>query len=89
MYSFLLQAADAVIARPRPEEAYKFFTYTGKKPVAVSFRGQEISIGKGDRFGVRPSRNGKFIRLIFPNEPTRVITIDQETANLLARGVGK
>ncbi len=86
MYSFLL-AAHTVTARPRPEEAYEFFTYNGASAVAVSFRGRDIKINKGDRFGVRPSRNGKFVRLVFPNDPNRVITVDQATAERLAKGV--
>lgn len=86
MYSFLLSSV-AVEARPRPEEAYTFFTYKGASPVGVTFRGKELAINRGDRFGVRPSRNGKFIRLVFPNDPTRVITVDQATANKLAKGV--
>lgn len=85
MYSFLLQGA--IEARPRPEEAYTFFTFNGARPVVVNFRGKDISIKNGQRFGVRPSRNGKHIRLIFPSDPTRVITIDESTANRLARGV--
>lgn len=88
MHSFLLQGAQfTVTARPRPEDAYTFFTYKGSKPVVVNYRGTDYQIEKGSRFGVRPSRNGKFIRLIFPNDPNRVLTIDPDTANKLARGV--
>jgi hypothetical protein len=80
MYSFLMES------RILPEQSYDFFTYSGR-PVTVDFRGREIKIEEGTQFGVRPSSNGKMIRLIFPKDPTRVITIDQETARKLARGV--
>lgn len=81
MYSFMLES------RILPEKSYEFFTYNGARPVTVNFRGNEITINKGTRFGVRPSTNGKHIRLIFPKDPTRVMTIDLETAKKLARGV--
>jgi len=81
MYSFLIQA------RPKPEAAYQFFTYKGKRPVTVNFRGTDIKIENGTKFGVRPSSNGKFIRLIFPGDQNRVLTIDEATAKKLANGV--
>lgn len=80
MYSFLLQS------RILPEQSYQFFTYNAKKPVLVNFRGTETKIENGMKFGVRPSTNGKFIRLIFPKDPTRVMTVDLETAKKLAKG---
>jgi len=75
---------DAAI---KPEENYDFFTYRGSKPVTVDFRGHPIKIEKGTKFGVRKSANGKNIRLIFPGDKTRVITLSQEQANQLAKGV--
>jgi hypothetical protein len=81
MYAFLL------MSRVLPEKDYEFFTFNGSKPVTVDFRGNPITINKGTRFGVRPSSNGKHIRLVFPNDPTRVITIDLATAQSLAKGV--
>jgi len=81
MYAFLLKSAVL------PEAAYDFFVYEGAKPVVVNFRGKPIEIKKGTRFGVRPSTNGKHVRLIFPSDPTRVITIDTPTADKLAQGI--
>lgn len=83
MHSFLIESA------PKGEEHYDFFTYRGKVPVAVNFRGQDYRVMNGMRFGVRPSSNKKFIRLIFPENKNRVFTIDLETAKKLAKGVGK
>jgi hypothetical protein len=83
MYAYLLQA------KPFTEERYQFFTYKGPKPVPVDFRGTPYQIMKGMRFGVRPSSNGKSIRLIFPENHTRVFTIDLPTAQKLAKHVGK
>lgn len=79
MYSFLLET------RVLPEHDYEFFDYKGKRAVTVMFRGKPISIQPGTRFGVRPSTNGKSIRLIFPKDPTRVITIDLPTAKKLSK----
>jgi len=83
MYSYLLKAAVL------PEESYDFYTFNGDKPVTVEFRGKPIIIHKGTRFGVRPSTSGKHIRMVFPSDPTRVITIDPETAKKLAQHVSK
>jgi hypothetical protein len=71
----------------KPEENYEFFTYRAKKPVMVDFRGKPVKIERGMKFGVRPSANKKNIRLIFPGDKTRVITLTQEQANQLAKGV--
>jgi hypothetical protein len=46
-----------------------------------------VAINKGTKFGVRKSANGKNIRLIFPNDPNRVITLSMEQAQQLAKGV--
>lgn len=81
MHAFLLQAA------PKGEDAYEFFTFGGPRPVPLNFRGVIRTVNKGDRFGVRPSSNKKFIRLIFPGEPTKVYTIDMQTAKQLAKGI--
>jgi len=81
MYSYLIESLV------KPVASYEFFTYEGRSAVPVSFRGKPIQIEKGTRFGVRKSANGKSIRLIFPDEPTKVITIDLETAKKLAKGV--
>lgn len=75
------------VARILPETDYDWFTFKGAKPVTVSFRGKDIEIKKGTKFGVRPSTNGKQIRLIFPEDKNRVLTIDLETAQRLAKGV--
>lgn len=80
MYSFLLNA------RIKPETDYDFFTYQGA-PLTLEFRGNPVLIDKGQRFGVRKSSNGKLIRLILPNDPNRVITIDVPTAEKLAKGI--
>lgn len=82
MYSFLVRSAI------KPESSYDFYTYLGKKPIEVSFRGKPISITKGMKFGVRPGAGGKAIRLVFPGELTKVITLDLETAQALAKYVG-
>lgn len=81
MYSFL--------ARVKPETDYDFFTYRSKKPVELDFRGKPVVIKDGQRFGVRKSSNGKNIRLVLPDEITKVMTITIDQARKLANGVGK
>jgi hypothetical protein len=94
MYSFLMTASLALgkvplQAQPKGEEHYQWHLYRGAKPVTLEFRGNPEVIKKGDKFGVRKSANGKNIRLILPDEETRVFTLSQEQANALARGIQK
>ncbi len=86
MYKFL--AANRLLAAVKPESAYEWFVYKGSRPVAVTFRGKEIQVKKGQEFGVRKSANGRQIRMIFPGDPSRVITLTLEQAERLARHVG-
>jgi hypothetical protein len=81
MYSFLLEAA------PKGEEAYDWFVYKKGPTIALDFRGSPREITKGTKFGVRPSSNGKFVRLVFPGDVNRVITVPYEVAQKLAKGV--
>ena len=81
MFSFLIQSKIFSPSR------YEWFTYVGRTPVEVSFRNKPIMIEKGMRFGVRKSVNGKDIRLIFDNDPNRVITLSLDQAQALAKGV--
>lgn len=74
-------------ASPKDQSHYQWFTYKKSKPVLVNFRGRQIEIGKGTKFGVRKSGDQKKIRLIFPNDPNRVITVPMEQAQQLAKGV--
>ena len=97
MYSFLIESkarlteSKVVESRIKGEDEYDFYTYKGV-PLEVEFRGHPITISKGMEFGVRPSSNGKSIRLVLmkpDGEPdlTRVITVDAKTANALANGI--
>lgn len=81
MYSFL--------AAVKPDTAYDWFTYNGKEPVVIQFRGVDVEVKKGARFGVRPSANKKNIRLVFPDQITRVFTITLNQAKALAKGIKK
>lgn len=85
MYSFLIQSK--VEASVKPESNYDWFIYKGKRPVVLNFRGHDVNVEKGQKFGVRKSANGKQIRLIFPKDPTRVFTLTSDQANQLAKGV--
>lgn len=80
MYSFLL-------ARVKDEHEYQWFTYYGKRVVNLAYRGRTVVIKENDRFGVRPSSNGRNIRLILPQDKTRVLTISLEQAKRLANNV--
>ena len=72
------------VAAPKSADAYQWFIYTGAKAIPISGR-TPIVISKGTAFGVRPSSNGKLIRLVLPGQETRVFTIDMRTAKLLAK----
>jgi hypothetical protein len=86
MYSFLVIPAR-MTAAIKPESHYDWFTYQAQKPVNLDFRGKPIQVTKGTKFGVRPSSNEKQIRLIFPDQPTKVFTLSLEQARQLAKGV--
>jgi hypothetical protein len=89
MYSFLVAKTTPVEALIKPESNYDFFVYKGARPVTLNFRGKDVDVKTGTRFGVRPSADGKNIRLIFPKEPTRVFTLTKDQARQLAKGVRK
>jgi hypothetical protein len=78
---------SCLVARIKGEDEYDFFTYTGPM-IMLPFRGIEIPLSKGEKFGVRKSSNGKSIRLILGDDLNRVFTIDLETAKKIARSVG-
>lgn len=81
MYSFL--------AAVKPDTDYDWFTYNGREPVVLDFRGNPVEVSKGTRFGVRQSANKKHIRLVFPEQITRVFTITLDQAKALAKGIKK
>lgn len=85
MYSFLI--SKPVVAAIKPETSYEWFKYKGARPVVLNFRGKDVPVEKGARFGVRPSSTGKDIRLIFKDDPTRVFTLTKQQADKLAKGV--
>jgi len=94
MYSFLVtpgttdtSSVPHTTAAIKGEENYEFFTFKGKQPVTLQYRGKPFVVEKGTRFGVRPSVNKKDIRLIFKGEPNRVFTLTMDQANQLAKGV--
>ena len=78
---------SCLVARIKGEDEYDFFTYTGPM-IMLPFRGIEIPLSKGEKFGVRKSSNGKSIRLILGDDLNHVFTIDLETAKKIARSVG-
>jgi hypothetical protein len=78
-----------VHARIKGEHEYDWFTYRNKTPMTLDFRGHAVKIENGQKFGVRPSSSGKYIRLVLPEELTKVMTIDLKTAKKLANGVGR
>lgn len=86
MYSFLVLPAR-MTAAIKPESHYEWFTFKAQKPVTLDFRGHPVQVTKGMKFGVRPSHNEKQIRLIFPDQPTRVFTLTLDQAKALAKGV--
>lgn len=94
MYSLLIArssyADDTALiqtARIKPTADYDMFTYNGKRPIALDFRGKEVMLERGMRFGVRKSADGKKIRLILDSDANRVFTISLDTAKQLAKNI--
>lgn len=81
MYSYL-------VARIKGEEEYDWFTYDGKT-INIPYRGVEMPLTKGQRFGVRKSSNKRDIRLVFEGEINRVFTITLDLAKKIARNIGE
>ncbi len=78
MYSYL------VTARIKGKDEYQFLIYNGPK-LELPFRGIEVPLEKGTKFGVRPSSNGKHIRLVMGDDVNRVFTIPPEVAQKIAK----
>src|SRR4051812_44460907 len=67
---------EAVI---KDESHYSWYRYTSNKPMHVDFRGKPVTLKQGEIFGLRPSSNGKSIRLVVKSlGVNRVITIDED-----------
>lgn len=86
MYSFLT-AGTPVEARIKPNTDYDMFQYGGKRPFPLDFRGKEVLLEPGMKFGVRKSSNGKQIRLILADDVNKVFTISLDTAKKLAKNI--
>ena len=78
MYSSLIKA------RIKGEDEYDWFSYTGPI-IMLPFRGIDIPLAKGEKFGVRKSSNGKQIRLVMGDDLNRVFTITLEQAQAIAK----
>lgn len=82
MYSNLI-----VKAAPKSAEHYQYFVFKGKKAVDLPYRGIDIPLEPGQRFGVRKSRDGKQIRLIMDDDVNRVFTLPLSVAQKIAKTV--
>lgn len=85
MYS-LLVAQTKIVSAIKPKSDYDFFVYQGKT-INLPFRGKDVPLTKGQRFGVRKSASKKQIRLIMGDDLTRVFTLTLDDAKKIARGV--
>lgn len=83
MYSHLI--TTPALAAIKPAENYSWFTYTSKKSIDLPYRGIEVPLSRGQKFGVRKSANGKHIRLVMGDEINRVFTIPLDTAKAIAK----
>ena len=83
----LTASKKKVESRIKGADEYDFFTYKGKTPVEFDNRGRSLMLKTGDRFGVRPSSNGKEIRIVKEGQLTKVVTITYEEAKKLARRI--
>jgi hypothetical protein len=74
------------IATPKGESAYDWFIYKGKSLPLKSGAGTKLTLGPGEKFGVRKSADGKKIRMISPElGPNKVFTLTLDLANKLAK----
>lgn len=70
----------------KPDSSYQWFQYRGKALLLKSKLGTTYTLQKGESFGVRKSSSGKQIRMIIQElGPSKVFTLDLETAQKLAR----
>ena len=77
-----------LLAAPLPLQAYDWFMYTRREPYVLFYREDKggARITKGTIFGVRPSTDGKQIRLILKESvPNKVFTLSRDDAKRLAR----
>ena len=82
---FATRSSD-IEAKPRPNDAYEWFTYTGKPRDMMSGVGTPLYLRKGQVFGVRKSGDGKKIRMITEDlGPNKVFTLLPEVAADLAK----
>ena len=84
MYSCLV-TKTSVTALVKPASSYQWFTFTSKKPIELPYRGIEVPLTKGMKFGVRRSADKKKIRLVLGDEVNRVFTLSLDTAKAIAR----
>lgn len=80
MYSCLIKAAIF------GAEKYDWLRYNGKT-IEIPFRGVTRTLEPGQKIGVRPSTNGKQIRMVFENDLNRVMTLDLPLARKIAKTV--
>ena len=73
-------------ARIKGDEAYDWFTFTGKSIEAENDRGRTLRLSKGEKFGARKSSNGKQIRLVTEKDGVnKVFTCDMGLATYLGK----
>lgn len=80
MYSCVVES------RVKGDAEYDWLRYSGKS-MEIPFRGIARTLEPGQIIGVRPSSNGKQIRMVFQNDINRVMTIDLATAKKIAKSV--
>ena len=60
-----ISSIDTTAFGPKDNTSYSWFSYTGDRALTLKSQGgSTLVLNKGDKFGTRPSGNGKFIRLI-------------------------
>jgi hypothetical protein len=87
-----LDGTVVVTARVKTASEYHWFKYTGKRSITIGHGNGKttVTLNTNDVFGLRPSSNGKFYRLIAKNTGlTKVFTLDASTyKKLLTYGTG-
>lgn len=75
-----------LLERIKPADDYQWYVYTSDRPTSIKRASSMYTFVKDVEFGVRPSTDGKKIRLIFrATGENKVFTIDSDDYDVIIR----
>lgn len=84
----MLKLKFKVVAAPKDQDSYVWYTYGGTKATTFTLTNgkRSVTFKSGDKFGLRPSSNGKFNRMVSDELGlTFVFTLTNEQATRLMK----